>query len=103
MIEGEAIGVNNINSQTTKKYLQSYLGGNIANKYSQEEIQKMSDILNLPNGNQLLAGTLQGEWDKLFPNRAGSNWDASYTLVNEIAKPWITFVPCPVVDELATL
>tara|TARA_R100000808_G_C2154177_1_gene164969 strand:- start:2249 stop:3403 length:1155 start_codon:yes stop_codon:yes gene_type:complete len=89
LIEGEAIGVNNINSQTTKKYLQSYLGGNIANKYSQEEIQKMSDILNLPNGNQLLAGTLQGEWDKLFPNRAGSNWDASYTLVNEIAKPWV--------------
>ena len=22
---------------------------------------------------------------------------------NEIANPWITFVPCPVVDELATL
>ena len=89
LIEGEAIGTTNINKNTTKQYLNSYLGANVANKYSDEQIGKMSEVLNLPNGKQILAGTLQGEWDKLFPNRAGSNWDSSYTLVNEIAKPWV--------------
>ena len=89
LISGEAIGTSNINKNTTKKYLHSYLGANVANKYSDEQIGKLSEVLNLPNGTQILAGTLQGEWDKLFPNRAGSNWDSSYTLVNEIAKPWV--------------
>ena len=64
-----------------------YLGPYGVNQLDDKQIDDLSQVLSQPNGQELLNNELQSQWDAQFPNRKGSNYAATYSLVNQVVSP----------------
>jgi hypothetical protein len=87
LVENRGMATSTVFRNATKGALNKYLGPNIANTYDDEQVDKLSQILSQPNGQEILNNQLQEQWDAQFPNRKGSNYAATYNLVNQVASP----------------
>ena len=87
LVEGRGLATTTVFRNTTKSQLQKYLGPYGLNSLSDEQVDKLSQILSQPNGEVLLQNELQSQWDAQFPNRKGSNYAATYSLVNQVVSP----------------
>lgn len=87
LVEGRGLDTASTFRSTTKTKVKKYLGPYGLQQLSDDQIDKLGQVLSTPNGSEILENELQEQWDAQFPNRKGSNYAASFELVNRIASP----------------
>lgn len=87
LVEGRGMAGTTTFRNATKSALNRYLGPYGVNQLDDKQIDDLSQVLSQPNGQELLNNELQSQWDAQFPNRKGSNYAATYSLVNQVVSP----------------
>ena len=87
LVEGRGLDTASNFRNATKTQVKKYLGPYGLNQLSDDQIDKLGQVLSTPNGAEMLQNELQEQWDAQFPNRKGSNYAATFDLVDRIASP----------------
>ena len=87
LIEGRGLQQTSVFRSATRSAVSKYLGPYGLQQLSDDQLDKMSQVLSQPNGQAILDNELQEQWDSQFPNRKGSNYNATFSLVDRIASP----------------
>jgi len=87
LVDGKGLDTTGVFRSSTKSAINKYLGPNISASFSDEDIDKLGQVLSQPNGQEILNNQLQEQWDAQFPNRKGSNYAATYALANQVVSP----------------
>tara|TARA_R100000234_G_scaffold38673_1_gene22875 strand:- start:8508 stop:9662 length:1155 start_codon:yes stop_codon:yes gene_type:complete len=87
LVEGRGLDTTSTFRTAAKTTVNKYLGPYGLSQLDDEQIDKLGQVLSQPNGQEILNNELQEQWDSQFPNRKGSNYSASFALVDRIASP----------------